>query len=87
MSLHWKSENNTVSDVNGTKIFSYGKNVKELLYLDAYAELCYCTLERVDCGECPELLEMPPNLPSFVIPKECHWARRISGVGSTGMCF
>ncbi|XP_032542794.1 centromere-associated protein E isoform X4 [Chiroxiphia lanceolata] len=25
VSLHWKSENNTVSDVNGTKIFSYDR--------------------------------------------------------------
>lgn len=33
MSLHWRSENNTVSDVNGTKIFSYGKNVKAIALL------------------------------------------------------
>ncbi|XP_023781494.1 centromere-associated protein E-like [Cyanistes caeruleus] len=25
VSLHWRSENNTVSDVNGTKIFSYDR--------------------------------------------------------------
>lgn len=28
VSLHWKSENNTISEVNGTKVFSYGKNMK-----------------------------------------------------------
>jgi len=29
--FHWKSENNTISEVNGTKVFSYGKNIQAVI--------------------------------------------------------
>lgn len=78
MSLHWRSENNTVSDVNGTKIFSYGKNVTAIALLRCLhgALLLYLSVPTI---KCPELLEMSPNFPSFVIPQECHWGTQDFG--------
>ncbi|NXU77178.1 CENPE protein, partial [Oreotrochilus melanogaster] len=32
VSLYWKSENNTISEVNGTKVFSYGKSMKAIIF-------------------------------------------------------
>lgn len=33
VSVHWKSENNTISEVSGTKVFSYGKNMKAIILM------------------------------------------------------
>lgn len=54
MSLHWRSENNTVSDVNGTKIFTYGKNVKAIALLRLSFLKCPPSLpSSVIPKECP----------------------------------